>query len=590
MVFKFKYMIKVLNINKIILCCVVFVSTTASSFTQEVDITVFRKKFKSYFITQPDSSYYFLKKILKQHTTEPDSIKSKDLNNAALYFMYQNKKDSSVIYFQRSLSIGSEKNNIETLVNLATLYKRNSQNNKSISLFEDLLSNNYLTNKNKGKIYSQLASLYSLKNNFKKSKANFEKALPFLKDAKSRTELANYQNNLANFYKKNQLHDLAFPLYEKSASYYLSIKKYSSYCLTLINYSDCYLELDYITASQSILNLIQQKHLLKIKDLRILAEYYNLKGNILLKSKKNNNIDSIGYFFKTSFNIAEKLKSNETLELFDDYIRYLSSVNNTLKLEEEFRQIALDSIYKRGSLIDKTSFLKTLEILKKKDFTRDLLAQENLFKLSDSLNKKVNNVIKTELFKSNKNINSLKTQNSLIEEKNKYQTSFILIIAAFSFVVLILTYKKRTNVLNALIGVEKKSLKSYQGSAIKSKAILSKKIIDLDLLNLNLREALNAFNSTDKSVDEKNMYWKNFIIKFNRNNEYFSKDLIKKHPKLTSRDLEFCMLLKLNFTMHEISQILSIQYRSVVIKKGRLKGKLNLDSTERIEEYLLQDE
>ena len=568
----------------------VFVSTTATSFTQEVDITVFRKKFKSYFSTQPDSSYYFLKKILKQHTTEPDSIKSKDLNNAALYFMYQNKKDSSVIYFQRSLSIGSEKNNIETLVNLATLYKRNSQNNKSISLFEDLLSNNYLTNKNKGKIYSQLASLYSLKNNFKKSKANFEKALPFLKDAKSRTELANYQNNLANFYKKNQLHDLAFPLYEKSASYYLSIKKYSSYCLTLINYSDCYLELDYITASQSILNLIQQKHLLKIKDLRILAEYYNLKGNILLKSKKNNNIDSIGYFFKTSFNIAEKLKSNETLELFDDYIRYLSSVNNTLKLEEEFKQIALDSIYKRGSLIDKTSFLKTLEILKKKDFTRDLLAQENLFKLSDSLNKKVNNVIKTELLKSNKNINSLKTQNSLIEEKNKYQTSFILIIAAFSFVVLILTYKKRTNVLNALIGVEKKSLKSYQGSAIKSKAILSKKIIDLDLLNLNLREALNAFNSTNKSVDEKNMYWKNFIIKFNRNNEYFSKNLIKKHPKLTSRDLEFCMLLKLNFTMHEISQILSIQYRSVVIKKGRLKGKLNLDSTERIEEYLLQDE
>jgi len=577
-----------LNINKIILCCVAFVSMTATSFTQEGDIIVFRKKFKSYFSTQPDSSYYFLKKILKQHTTEPDSIKSKDLNNAALYFMYQNKKDSSVIYFQRSLSIGSEKNNIGTTVNLAILYKRNSQNNKSISLFEDLLSNNYLTNKNKGKIYSQLASLYSLKNNFKQAKANFEKALPFLKDVESRNELANYQNNLANFYKKNQLHDLAFPLYEKSASYNLSIKDYSSYCLTLINYSNCFLDLDDITGAQSILKRIQQKHLLKIENLRILAGYYNLKGNILLKS--NHNKDSIAYFFKTSFNIAEKHEANETLELFDDYIRYLSSVNDTLKLKEELKRIAIDSIYKRGSLIDKTSFLKTLEILKKKDFTRDLLAQENLFKLSDSLNKKVNNVIKTELLKSNKNINSLKTQNSLIEEKNKYQISFLIMIAAFSFVVLILAYKKRTNILNALIGVEKKSLKSYQGSAIKSKAILSKKIIDLDLLNLNLREALNAFNSADKSVDEKNMYWKNFIIKFNENNEYFSKNLIKKHPKLTSRDLEFCMLLKLNFTMHEISQILSIQYRSVVIKKGRLKIKLNLDSKESVERYLLQDE
>ena len=268
----------------------------------------------------------------------------------------------------------------------------------------------------------------------------------------------------------------------------------------------------------------------------------------------------------------------------------MSSVNDTLKLAEEFKRIAIDSIYKQGSLIDKTSFLKTLEILKKNDFTKDLLAQENLFKLSDSLNKKVNNVIKTELLASNKNINSLKTQNSLVEENNKYQILFILIIAAFSFLVLTLAYKKRTNILNALIGVEKKSLKSYKGIARKSKAILSKKIIDLDLLNLNLREALNTFNSKDKSVDEKNIYWKNFIIKFNENNEYFSKNLIKKHPKLTSRDLEFCILLKLNFTMHEISQILSIQYRSVVIKKGRLKTKLNLGNKESIERYLLQNE
>ena len=579
-----------LKINKQILCYLAFALITTISFSQEVDITVLRQKFKSYFNTQPDSSYYFLKKILKQHVIEPDSIKSKDLNNAAMYFSNQNRKDSSVVYFQRSLSMGSEKNNIGTTINLAILHKRNSQNNKAISLFEDLLSNNYLTSKNKGKIYSQLASLYSLKNNFKKSKENFEKALPFLKDTGSRQELAAYQNNLANFYKKNQLQDLAFPLYEKSASYYLSIKNYSYYYLILINYSTCFLEIDDITGAQHILHRIQQKQLLKVENLRILAGYYNLKGNILLKSKKNNSKDSISYFFKTSFNIAKKLETNETLELLDDYIRYLSSVNDTLKLKEEFKRIAIDSIYNHGSLFDKTSFLKTLEILKKNDFTKDLLVKENLFKLSDSLNKKVNNVIKTELLKSNKNINSLKTQNNLIKEKNKYQILFILSIVTFSFLVLILTYKKRTNILNALIGAEKKSLKSYKGTAIKSKAILSKKIIDLDLLNLNLREALNTFNSTDKSVDEKNKYWKNFIIKFNENNEYFSKNLIKKHPKLTSRDLEFCVLLKLNFTMHEISQILSIQYRSVVIKKGRLKRKLNLDSKESIERYLLQDE
>ena len=77
-----------LNINKHnFMLLWLLLSITAISFTQEGDITVFRKKFKSYFSTQPDSSYYFLKKILKQHVIEPDSIKSKDLNNVALYFM-----------------------------------------------------------------------------------------------------------------------------------------------------------------------------------------------------------------------------------------------------------------------------------------------------------------------------------------------------------------------------------------------------------------------------------------------------------------------------------------------------------------------
>ena len=579
-----------LKINKIILCCLAFACLAPASFSQKDDLIVLRQKFRSYFSTEPDSSYYYLKKILNQHVTSPDSIKSQDLNNAALYYLYQNKKDSAVIYFQRSLFIGSKKNNIGTLINLGILYKRYSQNDKSIYLFEALLSNNYLTGKNKGTIYSQLASLYSLKNDFKKSKENFEMALFFLKEGQFPNALANCQNNLANFYKKNQLHDLAFPLYEKSAAYYLSIKDYSYYWLVLINYSSCFLELNDITAAQNILKRIEQKRILKTTNLRIIGGYYNLRGNLLLKSKQNNSKDSIDYFLRTSFNTAEKIKDNETLDYFDDYIRYLSSVNDTIRLKEEFKRVSVDSIYSKGSLIHKTSFLKTLEILKKNDFTKDILAKENLLALSDSLNKKVNNVIKTELFKSNKNINSLKTKNTLIQEKSKYQISFILIIASFAFLVLILAYDKRTSILNALIGVEKKNLKSYQGTTIKSKAILSKKIIELDLLNLNLREALNIFSTADKSVNEKNIYWKNFIVKFNETNASFSKNLIKKHPELTSRDLEFCMLLKLSFSMHEISQILNIQYRSVVIKKGRLKRKLNIESSGSIESYLLKDE
>ena len=77
-----------------------FACLAPASFSQKDDLIVLRQKFRSYFSTEPDSSYYYLKKILNQHVTSPDSIKSQDLNNAALYYLYQNKKDSAVIYFQ----------------------------------------------------------------------------------------------------------------------------------------------------------------------------------------------------------------------------------------------------------------------------------------------------------------------------------------------------------------------------------------------------------------------------------------------------------------------------------------------------------
>ncbi|MFA7104622.1 MAG: LuxR C-terminal-related transcriptional regulator [Dysgonamonadaceae bacterium] len=55
-------------------------------------------------------------------------------------------------------------------------------------------------------------------------------------------------------------------------------------------------------------------------------------------------------------------------------------------------------------------------------------------------------------------------------------------------------------------------------------------------------------------------------------------NLKKRCPNLILSELQFCVLIYLNFSSKEIAQILSIEHRSVQTRKSRMRKKLNLDS------------
>lgn len=89
----------------------------------------------------------------------------------------------------------------------------------------------------------------------------------------------------------------------------------------------------------------------------------------------------------------------------------------------------------------------------------------------------------------------------------------------------------------------------------------------------------------DDSVDA-DTDWQNFEMSFKEVHEDFFENLIQQHPKLTARDLKLCAYLKMNLSSKEIAPLMAISIRGVEIHRYRLRKKLNLDSTQNLNNYL----
>lgn len=81
-------------------------------------------------------------------------------------------------------------------------------------------------------------------------------------------------------------------------------------------------------------------------------------------------------------------------------------------------------------------------------------------------------------------------------------------------------------------------------------------------------------------------YWREFELKFIQLNPDFHQKLLKDHPSLTKKDLDFCSLVRLNLGNKEIASLTQIAYESVISKKYKLRKKLGFLSENELFMYL----
>ena len=100
----------------------------------------------------------------------------------------------------------------------------------------------------------------------------------------------------------------------------------------------------------------------------------------------------------------------------------------------------------------------------------------------------------------------------------------------------------------------------------------------------DLKKVIKIIDKNLNNTDD----WKLFEEAFNNADKDFLKLIKSLHPNLTPNDLRLCAYLRLNLTSKEIAPLLNISYRSVEVKRYRLRKKIDLPHESSLTSYILE--
>lgn len=108
---------------------------------------------------------------------------------------------------------------------------------------------------------------------------------------------------------------------------------------------------------------------------------------------------------------------------------------------------------------------------------------------------------------------------------------------------------------------------------------------EIEHSNIEMAEKLKTVIAELK-VDSKQQSWSDFSDKFNKVHPYFTINLLKSVPTLTTEEIKLCILLRLNLNTKEIASFTFRNPQSVDIGRYRLRKKFDLEKKESLQAFL----
>lgn len=125
----------------------------------------------------------------------------------------------------------------------------------------------------------------------------------------------------------------------------------------------------------------------------------------------------------------------------------------------------------------------------------------------------------------------------------------------------------------------------------KNELILNLKRIVDEICSKNTQKALIPLYQKINHLLANNLNteddWKIFLIKFEQKHHNFFKTLKEHYPQLTTNDLRLCACLKLNMDTKDTASLMNLSIRSIENNRYRLRKKLNLKSTQNLNDFFL---
>ncbi len=473
--------------------------------------------------------------------------------NIGLYFDKLSKFDSAMQCYTKAVYFYEE---LHDSVNIALLYRnlgsiliKQGLMKKAIYYYKEALNiNKKLNNKVEiGLDYSNLAIAFKTLH-IDSVKYYYQQSLEILTGYGSLTKLTMVKFNYANYLKSIGKIDEAEKLYQEV----LQVSLKNKIIIGQIYANNLLAKIAVIRKNNKLAN---QYFLASLKTANenklttdVLRLYYDIfEGNMELK-----NIEiSTKYFYLWS-NLNDSLQTKNQKDLIVKYQTIYETEKKGLEIKlltEEHEKANLKNTYYIYILF--TSLLIVLAllyviVLRSKNARQRLLIVEQiqhtqLLELNKNELLRINQEQEAELIKQE------------LENKQKMLLSKLLLISHNSEFI--------SDILRQLLHLNKE--------------------IDSLGQQTKLKEIIKALNSevNSKKWDEfQNEY-------FNSHEEFFSK-LNEKHPNLTAGEHRLCILLKMNLSIKEISDLTMQAPRAIEMARYRLRIKFNLEREDNLTSYL----
>lgn len=212
--------------------------------------------------------------------------------------------------------------------------------------------------------------------------------------------------------------------------------------------------------------------------------------------------------------------------------------------------------------------------------------KEHDFKLAASYMDSLENFLKRENIKNIKAKDSYystliqrEKENAISQSKNQKRIFFLIgavIIIVLLSIFITLTFFQRKSMAEKLFQIQKQRYMEE----LKSKNAQISSIRNLLLNNINLTKKLEQVKSKDaKHIRINNEEWNEIEAFLESLDSRFPSRLRRDFPKLTEKDVQFLMLVRLNLSSSSIAEIFHIEEKSVKQRLFMLKDKLEIHNS-----------
>jgi tetratricopeptide (TPR) repeat protein len=575
----------------------------------QTDAHLYREKQEELFrqiFSNPEQASKSLKLLLNDKGKIDDTLVGITWNLLGVYYGVTHQTDSSLYAFDKSLSLFPENypRIPRILINKAIVFKNKGDLNNAFATLNEALEIAQKQENNKetlARIYGEFASSHRQNNQLNLAITYLLNSIEILETIKDINPevLAGEKQKLGNTYLETQNYEFAKKLYEESMPVFKEVGNHMNYHITRVNYAECLFQENNKERAIEI-NLEAYNGLIDLGNMDFVSFAAHRLGVIYHKMNDKVNAER---FFKEAYELGVDYKSVRILQTAADYMEFLRSIaryDEAKSIADQTLEFGISSTSPIDHQINFYQILGTI-LKEQKYFEASLEINEKILALKDTLHSRFDK--STSLDLQAKYQNQLQQQENLIlAQKISLQKRNNYILIGFAILCLLITFFIwRFNLLNNRLknsALEKMDFQARELQAqfnsqkeinlIKEETIEKQKqeLLASALEKIQLNEKLEtiiqkAENSGENklysqliSLKKQDKYWETLISKFYNLHPNFIKNIKKEYPDLSKSEVDFCSLVKMNFSFKEIASILQISHDSVISKKYRITKKM----------------